>query len=387
MLMKHIKGLIDSWFNEDSTDMIWLFLGLFYSFGYISALFQLDGIFILSNLAIALLLLSFYTKYDLRLVLITCVMLFANFRYGQKILQWDVISFELQNYFDWIHNIRGAYWDYGKLPSVYYGAMSQFGERYYSLVFAISCVAFCAAISTLSKATLTKNSIIFYTIFAYVMVLILGSAFHIGKGDLINSTFCIVVLNYSIRILENVKHENLGINTAIVLIYSALAINAKTAAVIFIFPMLIYLLFKLRFRLYDLKEWIIPAALLGGICCYPIAYNYFKYGAIIDTNQQQGAFALSLINNLPDFANSIVIYPPNRVPIALMLIVSFSAFNIFRKKPRPEMVIIYFILLITLLFMPYVYLFGASNSENYRLILFPLISMLVLFYDKEKLSK
>lgn len=385
--MKQIKRLVDTWFSQDSTDMIWLLLGLVYSLGFIAALFQLNGIFILCNLAIAFLLLSFYTKYDLRLVLITCVMLYANFRYGQKTLQWDVVSFELQNYFDWVHNIRGAYWDYGKLPSAYYGAMSQYGEKYYSLVFAVSCVAFCAAIFTLSKATLTKNSIIFYAVFAYVMVLILGSAFHVGKGDMINSTFCIVVLSYSIRILENVKHENLGINTAIVLIYSALAINAKTGAVIFIIPMLIYLLFKLRFRLYDLKEWIIPAVLLGGICCYPIAYNYFKYGAIIDTNQQQGAFALSLINNLPDFLNSIVAYPLNRGPIALALIVSLSAFNIFRKRPRPEMVIIYFILLITLLFMPYVYFHGASQLENYRLILFPLISMLVLFYDKEKLGK
>ena len=361
-------------FSRLDMESLWILMGSACSLVYFTALADARTPFLLGLSAMLLVSVMLFLRSPLNVIGFSASLVVAFWVIGKQPLGWDAASFELQGYYDWKNGLRGAYWDYSKLPSMLFGFGYTLGRDAYRLVYALQIVLLALG---LSQVTVGQRNGLFFLIVTWVMINVLPQLFEHGKGDVLVLGFSLVALAFA-PIRED--HPHLGRHWIIFLLFSSLAIAAKLSAVIAMLPLFLasLCLGKPIECLRKAGFWIISAAIvaLGNFSTF--FYNLFHYGSVLDFESARLGKGFSLINHLPDLLKGALNFPPNPLAATILLVALLGLESLFFRKHPIQQRIRNATLIASLLLNPLVMLFDFRASTNFRLIAFPLLGILAI---------
>jgi len=362
-------------------DIHWLILGFIISAGYLIGLAKYSIGPIAATVVIALMLIYRNRETGLTWWLVLLIVLWGHWRHGPQTLGWDIVSFELQTFHDWRHNQRPAYWDYSMLSTIYHGAWSTLGTKFITGAYGMSCLMFCAAISLVltRMRTVAILSMLIGTLI--IITRVADSIFILGKGDMLSTSFSLICLFYVLSILQENSTETEDVRLCNAIIFGALAISTKLSAVLFVAPAaIIALISRPKFIIRSWKG-LTPGLIVTLLLFTPFFLNLWQYGSVLDQEGNSIAARFTIYANLSGFYQSL--HPPtHEITLFISLLTIISGWCIFRsRKFSWEKLALWFVFLASLLFTPWVWLNGADNPENFRLIVFPLMGMLIISHE------
>ena len=371
--LNYIKSIRNN-INHADEDMLIFSLGILYSIGFIAGLFDIKSLFIINLIFIIINLFLIYIYSGINIIIITITIYLASLSFGEKALSHDVLNIELPIYFDWIMGIKGAFWSYSKLPSIYYGISYQISKLWFSIFYATTILTLCCSINYLSNDSIKKYKAYFYTILFLLINNLFIKIFYLGKGDILCSAFLFIALKCALDIIYG---KNNGYKISIFIIFSSLAINTKIGAVLFVVPTALILLPSIKSYFKNFLP-IVISILLGLLNFYPFLYNLTKFNSLGDKALAIRGYQTSLIYNLAEFVKLGVNFPLHLIPTTIIFIFIFSIQNLIIRNFNIRTFYIVLVLIFYTLLMPYVFLHGANNPENFRLINFSLISLFII---------
>ena len=361
-------------FSRLDTESLWILMGTACSLVYFTALADARTPFLLGLSAMLLVSVMLFLRSTPNVMGFSASLVVALWVIGKQPLGWDAASFELQGYYDWRNGLRGAYWDYSKLPSMLFGFGYAVGRDAYRLVYALQIVLLALG---LSHVTVGKRNGLFFLIVTWMMINVLPQLFEHGKGDVMVLSFSLVALAFA-PIRED--HPHLARHWIIFLLFSSLAIAAKLSAVIAMLPLFLASLWlgKPIECLRKAGFWIISAVVvaLGNFSTF--FYNLFHYGSVLDFESARLGKGFSLINHLPDLLKGALNFPPNPLAATILLVGLLGLESLFFRKHPIQVRIRNATLIASLLLNPLVMLFDFRASTNLRLIAFPLLGILAI---------
>ena len=357
-----------------SDQALFIALGLSLSCLYLSALNALSLVFLAGLILTILISALVFIRSNENVLGYACALAVAFLLSGSKSIGWDAASFELPSYYDWIHGLRGAYWDYSKLPSFFYGLSYTLGRDAYRLVYTLQAILM---VIGLSRITEERRSPVYFAIVTYLLLHLFPELFDHGKGDLFALDFSLIALAFApLNYKNNPKAQ--ASQWVIFLLFGSLAIASKLSAVLAILPLGLAALFQ--GHLIEIWRHNKSLMTLGlALTCTNFSvnvYNLVHYGAILDPENAASGSALSLIHQLPKLASEALSFPPNLYAAVILLTGLIAVDAIVSKGVKTEYKTRNGVLLFTLLMTPLVLLFEFKQSTNLRLIAFPVLAIL-----------
>ena len=310
------------------------------------------------------------------------VVVLTDWLYGKKSMSWDVASFELQSFHDWMHHQRPAYWDYSKLPSFYYGAWDNGRPSGMGFVYGIISLLFCRAVADVLELVQIEKAWLSVIYLMLILAYVAGSVFIPGKGDLLSCAMNRVVLLFGCLLLRSKTSgaENLLVFNG--LLYGALAISAKLSAALFVVPFFLLILIR-RPRLLA-RSWrgLISGVIVAGVLCLPFLMNIINYGQLLDVPSARDAQKFSLKSNGAAVIKAAIAL--NLIPDLIVFGVVYSMYQVFgRRVPSINVIAIWLILIFCMLWTPWTWLQGPNSMDSFRLVVFPLFAIFIICHDPQ----
>jgi hypothetical protein len=357
-----------------SDQALYIALGLSLSCLYLFALNALGLVFLAGLILTILISALVFIRSNENVLGYACALAIAFLLSGSKSIGWDAASFELPSYYDWIHGLRGAYWDYSKLPSFFYGLSYTLGRDAYRLVYTLQAILM---VIGLSRITEERRSPVYFAIVTYLLLHLFPQLFDHGKGDLFALDFSLIALAFAPLNYKNNPQAQAS-QWVIFLLFGSLAIASKLSAVLAILPLGLAALFQGHFtEIWRRNKTLMTLALTLTCTNFSVnVYNLVHYGAILDPENAASGSAFSLIHQLPKLASEALSFPPNLYAAVILLTGLIAVDAILSKGVKTEYKTRNGVLLFTLLMTPLVLLFEFKQSTNLRLIAFPVLAIL-----------
>lgn len=359
-----------------SDEAVYIALGVSLSFLYLSALNALSLVFLIGLIVTTLIAGLVFIRSNENVLGYAVALAIAFLLSGSKSIGWDAASFELPSYYDWIHGLRGAYWDYSKLPSLFYGISYTLGRDAYRLVYTLQAILM---VIGLSRITRERRSPVYFAAVTYLLLHLFPQLLDHGKGDLLALDFSVIALAFApLHYQSNPKAH--AAHWAIFLLFGSLAIASKLSTVLAIVPLGLAALFQGHL----IEIWRRYKALLTlafALTCTNFSvyvYNLIHYGAILDTQNAASGSALSLMRQLPKLTSAALDFPPNLYAAVILLTGLIAVDGIVLRGGNTAFRTRNGVLLFTLLMTPLVLLFDFKQSTNLRLIAFPILGILAM---------
>ena len=292
---------------------------------------------------------------------------------GTKLICWDTASFELPNFYDWMNGLRGAYWDYSKLPSMFFGLGYTLGRDAYRLVYTLQVILLVIGLSQIT--TETRSPFYFFAV-TFLLLNLFPQLFDHGKGDLFALDFSLIALRFApIKPMKSADQE--GRHWSIFLLFGSLAIASKLSAVLAVIPLGVLAAARGGIlQIYRRNMLLITLILALTIANFSINfYNLVHYGSILDPVNASSGSALSLIHHLRRLASAAIAFPPNLYAAAILGTALIAVESITSLQTNSELKIKNSVLLFVLLTTPLVFLFEFRESTNLRLISLPMLAI------------
>lgn len=350
----------------------WMVLGALMSAAYLMATIEVRIAFIACMILALCVASILFIRSDNNVVGISIAFAMALMLTGNKLLVWDSVSFELQAFFDWHNGMKGAYWEYSKIPSMIFGFAYTNGRDCYRLIYATQIVMAAAAICRLFPFRLT---VLQCAAFAYIASSIFPKIFDNGKGDLLTLGFSVVALIYAP--IGSTPKERAHSSWPIFIIYASLAIGSKLSALLTFIPLGAAAVFS-SYRTPRIQKRgpeILLLSLLVAINISGFIYNLINYGALLELGHADPDKSLSIIQNLGLVLSKTFQPIPNINASLIFITILIGIELITTNSASPSQKVKSVALLYALLLTPAVCLFGLENSNNMRLIAFPIIAI------------
>jgi hypothetical protein len=364
-------------------DLSWLFFGLSITASYAFALLKIKSASVLFLVLSAICMTGVVAASDIRFLYVCASISIPIMLHSGGHITWDVASFELQGYYDWQNGVRGAYWDYSKLPAMLYGTAFTAGSIVRAGFYGLTIVTLAAAITRLIKERESPASLYIYTSLAFILSNILSGLWDYGKGDAITTSFLLLSLSFCYSFHRG-KSEREGINLSLLLIFSCLSLASKLYSIIYISPLWAFVFaFHARRVLFLIKRPLIFMVSLYSIvtCAFTYAYNLSKYQQLLDPSAIALQSGKAIKDHIPEVLSAAFHMPVEMNAVTLVIILMASASHFSEREKSKLNLVVYVSLVLGIVFTPLTLLHGVGVSYNFRLIAFPLISM-IAFYAK-----
>ena len=395
---------------------LWVFIGVVNLLAFLSSVHELS--FLFWFLIFACLFLISFRILSLRLpgvmALMACIV--GSIRYlltHNTTMVWDVASFELPNYFDFLSQIRGPFWTYALLPSSFYGISLAHGVLGVAIIYSFSLVLFACSLAELLSLLELRSVYPVGIVIAFLLLTPYNTIFHVGKGDLIAASFMNILTVSAIRLClpsqESIAqaHEDLRnskIDVMASILFGALAFLSKTGTVMTSLPLLVLVGQRILTSRSSLgltrPLWHLPAisiAISVGLSIYFQKYHVFGLPTQSDLGVVRYGANHSLSLNYIEFFS-----PPNHQNAQLVfhiyhvIIFTFSVLipligvivhSLTTKILRRKIVLLCLasIFLLSVWFAPFAaqHSIGSGSygaTENLRLVAQPAVSLLIISF-------
>lgn len=357
-------------------EALYIVLGVHFSCLYILALNAFKLPFLIGLILTTLIAALIFIRSNRNAVGYACALTLTLWLTGSKSIGWDTASFELPNFYDWINNLRGAYWDYSKLPSMFFGLSYTLGRDAYRLVYTLQAILW---VIGLARVTKERRSAFYFAAITYLLLHLFPQLLDHGKGDLFALDFSLIALAF-VPLKSGHTPEKQATHWAIFILFGSLAIASKLSAAIAILPLGLAALVRGHLiEVWRHNKALITLCLLLTSSNFSVnIYNLFHYGSVLDATNASLGSALSLIHQLPSLATAALSFPPNIYAAAISLSGLLALESILSEETKAELRLKNGVLLITLLMTPLVYLFEFRQNTNLRLIAFPVLAILAM---------
>lgn len=368
--------------SSQKTENLWLISGFLILFAYAFSLLKIKAVTIALLVASGISVFSTFIFSEIGLLAVCFSLAIPLLLFSGKHISWDVESFEIQGYFDWINGIRGAYWDYSKLPTMLYGSTFSSGSLIRGGFYGFTLISFAASISQLANIRKSPTHWSFYIFLTFVFTNTLSGLWDYGKGDILTTSFLLLSYAFAISYKKN-SHEIKSKKIVGFILFSCLAAASKMYAIFYIGPVLIYLMvseWKEILKALNRPPVIIMTAfpIIIGSSFY--IYNIATYGEIIDTSIIPLQSGLAIKDNFTEIINGTFL-PPQKLNAAIVFIsLALCTEGIYKNLRIPFNISIYTSLAIGIIFTPLTLIHGIDFSYNFRLISFPII-FLMIFHE------
>lgn len=364
-----------------TNDRFWLYLGVTIILAYSAALLKLKATSLVFLGVACVELIAIYATASYILSLICISISVPVILLSESNMSWDVESFELQGYFDWVNGMRGAYWEYSKLPTMLYGETLTSGSLLRKSFYGFTVALLAASIAKLISKRDGAVKLYFFPLLVLYLVNVLNSLWTFGKGDLLTASFLIIFLSFMIDFVRSdraSKHFNIILS----IVYSALAMASKMYALLYVACLFCMIaLIDWRGLYLSLRRWnvVIVALFSYGICGFIYFFNLAVYGGLLDPSIVLLSYDRPIKDRIPDIISGAFRYPFHLPALALVLLLILALRHLTSRLRDPLEISVFSTLWLGVLMTPLTFLLGEDQTYNLRLIAFPIIAMLVLY--------
>lgn len=362
-------------------DRLWLYLGLTLIFSYGFALLKVKAISLLLLGLACIFLIAIYLTAAPVISLICVSVSVPVMLLSESEMSWDVASFELQGYYDWVNGMRGAYWEYSKLPTMLYGETFTSGTFLRTSFYGFTVALLTASIAKLISKRDEGLKPHFFPILIVYLVNVLNGLWAFGKGDLLAASFLIAFLSFMIDFVKNDRGSK-AFNAILSIVYAALAIASKMYSLLYVcclFCMVALIDWRGLYESLNKRNSVLICLFSFGTCGFTYLFNLALYGRLLDPSIVLLSFDRPIKDRAMDIIFGAFHYPFHLPALALMFLFFLALLHLSTRFRNPLEVSVFSTLWFGVAMTPLTFLLGEDQTYNLRLIAFPIIAMLVLY--------